>query len=374
MRKQEIVSRLLFLVFSFTLIACITHNGVQGGRRQNAAALGTAAGKPPAVSPWSRIAEDRAFIIQQRPRPGEPLTVIFYPKDAAAKNGAGQDLSGLRAILYTNTAAKPDEPPQMGKKLSQAAFFDYALDDAGHTVKAAVLAIPSTANSGRMLIRIEPLPAKTASAASAQPLAEIPFTAAERSFESEEIPLNPVNTSLRTQPDPKKTAEAELLLSILNRTGDTVYAEEVFATPVPANTRRTSFFGDRRVYVYATGKRDTAIHAGIDYGVPTGTKVVCPANGRVVLARPRIVTGNSVVLEHLPGLYTIYYHLDKILVEEGALVKTGDILAESGSTGLSTGPHLHWEIRAGSENTDPDAMTAGALLDKAMITRRLLSP
>jgi murein DD-endopeptidase MepM/ murein hydrolase activator NlpD len=367
-KKQEIVVRLVFLLFSFTLIACITQGG---GRRQNEA-RGTAAEDTPAVSPWSRIPENHAFIIQQRLRPGDPLTVIFYPKDAALKNSGGQDLSGLKAMLYVNKAAKPEEPPQAGKKLSQAAFFDYVLDEEGHTVKAAVLAIPSTADSGGMLIRIEPPPSKNAAAL--KPFAEIPFTAAERAFASEEIPLNPANTSLRTQPDPQKTTEAQLLLSIINKTGDTVYTEKVFSTPVPANTRRTSFFGDRRVYVYATGKRDTAIHAGIDYGVPTGTKVACPANGRVVLARPRIVTGNSVVLEHLPGLYTIYFHLDKILVEEGTLVKTGDVLAESGSTGLSTGPHLHWEIRAGGENTDPDALTAGALLDKAMITRRLLSP
>jgi murein DD-endopeptidase MepM/ murein hydrolase activator NlpD len=108
------------------------------------------------------------------------------------------------------------------------------------------------------------------------------------------------------------------------------------------------------------------VHAGIDYGVPTGTPVRACGAGKVALARGRIVTGNSVIIEHLPGVYSIYYHLDKIIAEESVLVNEGDIIGLSGATGLATGPHLHWELRTAAENTDPDILCARALLDSAI--------
>jgi murein DD-endopeptidase MepM/ murein hydrolase activator NlpD len=138
-----------------------------------------------------------------------------------------------------------------------------------------------------------------------------------------------------------------------------------------ASTRRTSFFGDRRVFKYANGNEDTSIHAGVDYGVPTGTPVSACGPGRVVLARNRIVTGNSVVLEHLPGVYSLYYHLDSIAVNEGVMVDAGTLLGRAGATGLATGPHLHWEIRVAGENTDPDILMARPLLDKDAILAKI---
>jgi murein DD-endopeptidase MepM/ murein hydrolase activator NlpD len=114
-----------------------------------------------------------------------------------------------------------------------------------------------------------------------------------------------------------------------------------------------------------------SIHAGIDYGVPKGTVVTSCGPGKVVLARSRIVTGNSIVIEHLPGVYSLYYHLDKIEVAEGAIVATGTPLGLSGATGLATGPHLHWEIRVAGENSDPDAFVARPILDKDAILSKL---
>ena len=95
------------------------------------------------------------------------------------------------------------------------------------------------------------------------------------------------------------------------------------------------------------------------------------AAGRVVLARSRILTGNSIILEHLPGIYSIYYHLDNIAVSEGSIIEAGTILGESGATGLATGPHLHWEIRVSGENADPDAFLPRAILDKNEILTKM---
>lgn len=285
----------------------------------------------------------RFTAIPENPRPGEPVTVAL-----ALDNPPGD--RPLRALLIGSS----------GRQISKAAFFRL---EEGERLWAAVLAIPSLAAPGSALIRLEE---------GGGLLGEILLTIENREFLAEEIALNANNTALRTEPDPQKTAEAERLWAILNTTGAAVYSGETFQAPV-SSTRRTSFFGDRRVYRYSNGKSDTSVHAGIDYGVPLGTEVAVCAAGKVALARPRIVTGNSVIIEHLPGLYSLYYHLDSIRVAEGDLVEAGTLLGTSGATGLATGPHLHWEIRAAGENADPDAFMARPVLDKTVILSKLVN-
>jgi murein DD-endopeptidase MepM/ murein hydrolase activator NlpD len=272
-------------------------------------------------------------------RPGEPVTVAFRSDSQET----------LRAVLIDG----------QGNRLARASFF--SLDSGDRRVLAAVLAVPCTALPGGALIRVE---------SGELIIDEAAFIITDRVFASEEIALNQENTDIRTVPDPQKTAESEQLWAIINHTGAEIYTIASFAAPV-TSTRRTSFYGDRRVYRYADGAADTAIHAGVDYGVPRGTAVTACAGGRVVLARFRIATGNSVIIEHLPGVYSLYYHMDRIETAEGALVRQGELLGESGSTGLSTGPHLHWEVRVSGENTDPDAFTARPILDKEAIFGKL---
>ena len=281
----------------------------------------------------------RYAVIPDNPRPGEPVTIG----------------------ISVNAGAKSAALMVGGKRLTRAAFFPVPVENEKQPFMAAVLTVPATAKPGSAVIVVE---------TAAGNLGEIAIIIAEREFVSEIIELNPTLTGIRTEPDPKKTAEAEHLWSILNRTGADSYHFGAFSPPV-SSTRRTSFFGDRRVYQYSNGKSDISIHAGIDYGVPKGTQVTACAQGKVVLARNRIVTGNSVIIEHLPGVYSLYYHLDKIEVAEGALVDSGTLLGLSGATGLATGPHLHWEIRVSGENTDPDAFIARPILDKEAILSKM---
>jgi murein DD-endopeptidase MepM/ murein hydrolase activator NlpD len=287
-------------------------------------------------------AQARLITLPENPLPGEPVTLgLVSPRPG-----------NFRAVLLNSR----------GRRLTEAAFFDLGLrNKEGLAVKAAILAVPSTAASGSALVRVEE---------AGKGIAEIALAIGSRRFISEEIPLDQDNTDLRTRQDPKKTAESAALWGIISRTGTEIFASGPFVPPV-ASTRRTSFFGDRRVFRYVDGSAETSIHAGVDYGVPRGTPVTACAPGRVVLARFRIVTGHSVVIEHLPGIYSLYYHLDKINVSEGAMVDAGALLGESGSTGLSTGPHLHWEIRIAGENADPDILTARPVLDKALILSKL---
>ncbi|MDR0623578.1 MAG: M23 family metallopeptidase, partial [Treponema sp.] len=283
----------------------------------------------------------RFALIPENPRPGEPVTLGFFPAGGEPKTASLLD--------------------GRGRRLSRSSFFAAPIDYQGRPLMAAVLTVPSTARPGLAVIRIEGSPETTA---------EIPLTIAGRDFVSEEIELNQTLTDIRAAPDPQKTAESEQLWAILSRTGADIYCSGVFIPPV-ASTRRTSFFGDRRVFIYAGGARDTSIHGGVDYGVPRGTPVSACGPGKVILARNRIVTGNSVVLEHLPGVYSLYYHLDSIAVAEGTVVNAGDTLGLSGATGLATGPHLHWEIRVSGENTDPDAFISRPILDKDAILSKM---
>ena len=111
---------------------------------------------------------------------------------------------------------------------------------------------------------------------------------------------------------------------------------------MPVNSKvQTSRFGGRRVYQYPDGRSSSSIHAGVDWRAPTGTPISAPGPGRVALAMDRIVTGKTVVVEHLPGVYSLYFHMDKIAVAEGDMVQTGTRLGDAGATGFATGAHLH---------------------------------
>lgn len=312
-----------------------------------AAAAPSAEAQEPAAPPAFRIVAAPDSV-----RPGDPLSVV-----AAAPRTAAD---GVPAVAPLRAALRAED----GTALATAVFFPYPIAGAPDAaVFAAILPAPSTASGGKAALRIVD--------ASGAVLEERPLTLEDRDFVREEIALDAENTALRTVPDPRKTAESEKLWAILARTDPrSVFAAGGFVPPV-ASTRRTSRFGDRRVYLYADGKSETAIHAGVDFGVPRGTPVVASGAGRVVFAGARIVTGLSVVIEHLPGVYSLYYHLDRIDVAAGSLVAAGKPIGRSGSTGLSTGPHLHWEFRVSGENADPDAFLARPILDKDAIIGKI---
>ncbi len=183
----------------------------------------------------------------------------------------------------------------------------------------------------------------------------IPLTISHKDFVSETIELNPTNTAIKTDTSTKRAKQIERLNAVLfTNNYDALYMKnENFVFPVQSK-RRTSFYGDRRVYAYSNGKSETSVHYGIDFGVPKGTPVCACASGKVVLAEERITTGWTVVIEHMPGLYSLYYHLDSYSVKVGDIVKQGEQIAFSGSTGLATGPHLHWEIRLLGVAINPD--------------------
>lgn len=103
----------------------------------------------------------------------------------------------------------------------------------------------------------------------------------------------------------------------------------------------SSYFGAKRAYEDGPY---TSYHAGIDFRAPNGTPVRAPTGGIVVLAEPMTMLGNAIVIDHGWGLLTGYWHLSSIEVQVGQQVAPGDLIGRVGSTGLSTGAHLHWEM------------------------------
>jgi len=111
----------------------------------------------------------------------------------------------------------------------------------------------------------------------------------------------------------------------------------------------TSGFG-KRISPF-TGQ--VSIHEGVDIGAPFNTPVQSPAAGRVVLAGSDPRMGNMIAIDHGYGMETQYGHLAKVLVKSGQKIRRGDVIGLVGSTGLSTGPHLHYHIKSNSHPVDP---------------------
>ena len=118
----------------------------------------------------------------------------------------------------------------------------------------------------------------------------------------------------------------------------------------PAN----SSFGTRSVF----NGEPRSPHAGTDFLSPAGTPIHAPAAGRVLAARDLFFTGNTVVIDHGLGVYSMLAHLSRIDVREGQTIAQGDSVGLVGATGRVTGAHLHWALRVGAARVEPLSMLA----------------
>jgi murein DD-endopeptidase MepM/ murein hydrolase activator NlpD len=120
-----------------------------------------------------------------------------------------------------------------------------------------------------------------------------------------------------------------------------------FTSPIPGRTGAN--FGHRRVF----NGEPRAPHAGADLRASTGTPIHATNRGRVVLAKNLFFTGNTVILDHGLGIYSLYAHLSRIDVKRGEIVTLGQLVGLAGATGRVTGPHLHWGMRVQGARVDP---------------------
>lgn len=122
-----------------------------------------------------------------------------------------------------------------------------------------------------------------------------------------------------------------------------------FMWPSDSSTRITSRFGYRN----APAAGASTYHKGIDIGVASGSNVLAAASGTVSVATYQWAAGNYIMISHDNGISTVYMHNSKLLVSVGDYVNKGDVIALAGSTGVSTGPHIHFGVRVNGEYVDP---------------------
>lgn len=127
------------------------------------------------------------------------------------------------------------------------------------------------------------------------------------------------------------------------------YDGGMFQMPCPGYTRISDDYGNRMHPTLKVQK----FHNGVDFAAPSGTAILAAYSGNVVAASYNSSMGNYVMIDHGDGLYTIYMHASKLYVSTGQSVSKGATIAAVGSTGRSTGPHLHFSVRSNGSYVSP---------------------
>jgi murein DD-endopeptidase MepM/ murein hydrolase activator NlpD len=174
------------------------------------------------------------------------------------------------------------------------------------------------------------------------------FTVTEGSFTTYNIVVPADRANLL---DPALAqAEREVVNAVFAIVSEERLWQGTFGWPLAGELRSTAPFGQRRSY---GGGPVTSYHTGHDFGADIGTPVLAPITATVALAEPLQVRGNVVMLDHGLGVLTGFWHLSRIDVTEGQRVGRGQVIGLAGNTGLSTGPHVHWEMRILGVPVDP---------------------
>lgn len=164
--------------------------------------------------------------------------------------------------------------------------------------------------------------------------------------------LSDEEKSLQAKIDEINTQYEEVnkqILALAQQGIDTAYIGGELAWPVPGYTRITSKYAMRVHPITGQYK----LHTGVDIGAPEGANFVAANDGIVTKAEYNTAYGKMVIIDHGGGISTLYAHGSEILVEVGQSVKRGESVLKVGSTGYSTGPHAHFEVRINGVTTDP---------------------
>ncbi len=176
-------------------------------------------------------------------------------------------------------------------------------------------------------------------------VAEVQLEEYEREIKKQEDTIKAIEAEIkRREEEARKAAEAA------GKTYQTVDLGNIhFIWPCPASSRITSYFGAREQPVAGASTN----HQGIDIGVASGSAIKAAADGEVTIATYSPSAGNYVMISHGGSVSTVYMHCSQLLVSPGQQVKQGETIAKSGSTGYSSGPHLHFGIRSNGAYVNP---------------------
>lgn len=187
----------------------------------------------------------------------------------------------------------------------------------------------------------------------------IPYTVQKVTYERQNIRVPAETAAIRT--DDNLRLDNIKVSAAKSSTSSVPLWDGVFIQPVEG--RISTQFAQER---YTNGVY-TSRHSAIDIAAPQGTPIKAAASGRVIFAGELIVSGNTVIIDHGLWLSSTYLHMSKILVSVGDDVGAGDIIGEVGSTGYSTGPHLHYSVDVRSQRAHPDMMKEKSPLDFGVV-------
>lgn len=178
------------------------------------------------------------------------------------------------------------------------------------------------------------------------------LTIAPKRFPTRRLTVNPA----MVDPPPTALARIKRDTEKINNAYRSSAMEALWSGPFarPVLDAANSRFGSRSVF----NNTRSSPHTGADFSSPAGTPIKAPNRGRVRLAEDLYFSGNTVILDHGLGLFSLFAHLSAFKVQEGDTVSTGDIVGLVGATGRVTGPHLHWAVRATGARIDPLSLLA----------------
>jgi Holliday junction resolvase len=261
----------------------------------------------------------------------QPDALTVDVRSRAVRPGEVLDIRVRSTERLTSVAATLGPRPLHGWRLPSGEWRMLAGLDADHPTGPLVLTVLGSRASGRPISQVVTLAVE-------------PATFAER-----RLTVPPRFVEPPESERPRIAREAERLRALYETVTPDLHPADFVA---PVRHRRSSPFGSRSIFNGVPRDR----HAGLDFASPAGAVIRAPAAGRVVLVDDLYYTGNTVVLDHGRGVYSVLAHMTRTLVAPGALVARGSRLGTVGATGRATGPHLHWSIRIGSTRVDPAAV------------------
>jgi len=192
--------------------------------------------------------------------------------------------------------------------------------------------------------KLEPFTCKLVS--SSKTFHEIKFSVIDREYPSEQLRVDSKKIQLSKDAEARVQREQLVLNKIYASSAHDLLFNEPFVAPL--NSYITSIYGIKRLY----NKRKKGQHLGTDFRAAIGVKVPAANAGKIVFAGDLFYTGYTVIIDHGMDIFTVYGHLSQNLVKAGDVVKRGQIIALSGNTGRSSGPHLHWGVKIQGQYID----------------------
>lgn len=294
-----------------------------------------------------------------------PLLVFFIPftsEFGSVRGGNAPPEITLNAEtvnqgdVYAVTVSAPESATPIGGLFHDSPF---SFHEFGSSY-VALIGAPVITNPGTHLIRID-LETEGGKLRSYF----LPAVVREKEFGESRITLPPDMVDYPSEVLERIRAEAASVRELTQWPGDDPADESgggrLWEGPfiLPVKSRVTSAFGRKRFL----NDQPRSPHSGVDLRARTGTPVRAPNSGVIALIGDHYLTGLTVVLDHGLGLFSLYYHLSGVKVAEGEFIEKGSILGLAGSSGRSTGPHLHWGATLGGVRVDPMSLVevTGAL-------------